>query len=277
MMADTAIDMRARGWLVGAVRLRSSVMEVLQFALLCGLLAWLTLRGARSMGYQWQWHRVPQYFYKVVDGALILGPLVRGLFVTLKIAGWSLGLTVLIGMAIALLRLSNSFAGRVVSRCYLETIRNTPLLVQLYLFYFVVAPIAGVDRLWAGILCLACFEGSFASEIFRAGIQAVGRGQWEASESLGLARADTYRFVILPQALTIVLPPLTGQAVSLIKHSAIVSVIAIFDLTNQARDIIADTFMSFEIWFTVAAIYLALTISLSVLVSRLERRLRAHR
>ncbi len=277
MVTDTAIDMRARGWQVGGVRLRSSVMEIIQFGLLCGLLLWLTLRGARSMGYQWQWHRVPQYFYKVVDGELILGPLVRGLFVTLEIAGWGLVLTVLIGMVIALLRLSNSFAGRVVSRCYLEAIRNTPLLVQLYLFYFVISPILGVGRFWAGILCLACFEGSFASEIFRAGIQAVGRGQWEASHSLGLTRADTYRFVILPQALMIVLPPLTGQAVSLIKHSAIVSVIAVFDLTNQARDIISDTFMSFEIWFTVAAIYLAMTISLSVLVGRLERRLHARR
>jgi polar amino acid transport system permease protein len=115
------------------------------------------------------------------------------------------------------------------------------------------------------------FEGSFASEIIRAGILSVVKGQWEASYSVGLTQTDTYRYVVLPQAVPLMLPPLTGVIINLIKHSAIVSVIAVFDLTTQALDLIAETFMSFEIWLTVAGIYLVMTITLSVMVSFLER------
>jgi len=228
--------------------------------------------GAGTFGYNWQWYRVPQYIARVVDGHIIWGPLARGLVVTLEIATLGLVLTLAIGLVTALLRTSHSFSGRLLAACYIQLIRNTPLLVQLYLFYFVLAPILGIERFWTGVLCLACFEGSFAAEIFRAGIESVPRGQWEASRSLGLGRYVEFRRVILPQAIKIVLPPLTGQGVSLIKDSSIVSVIAIFDLTNEGRTIISDTFMSFEIWFTVAAIYLVLTVSLSALASRLERR-----
>lgn len=260
---------RDRRWL-------AQLGSIAQFAALCGGLAWLTVHGASTMGYGWQWNRVPRFVFRYIDGELIWGPLARGLVVTLDISAWSLVLTVVIGLAAALMRLSNSLVGRMLSRGYVEVIRNTPLLVQLYLFYFVLSPILGIDRYITAILCLGTFEGAYATEMFRAGIQAVGKGQWEAAASLGLSRYATYRKVVLPQALRVILPPLTGQAISLIKHSAIVSVIAIFDLTNEGRNVIADTFMTFEIWLTVAAIYLAITISLSVLVTGLERRLRAH-
>jgi polar amino acid transport system permease protein len=254
------------------VKHRSHLIDIAQFIVLAGLLAWLAVRGAQSMGYSWQWYRVPQYFYRVVDGEIIWGPLVKGLLVTLEISVLALGLAVVIGLSVALLRLAQSAVGRFMARCYLEAIRNTPLLVQLYLFYFVLAPILGIERFWTGVLCLAIFEGAFASEIFRAGIQSVARGQWEAADSLGLSRADRFFFVIAPQALRLILPPLTSLAVSLIKHSAIVSVIAIFDLTNEGRNVIADTFMTFEIWITVAAMYIAVTSTLSLFVSWLETR-----
>ena len=155
-----------------------------------------------------------------------------------------------------------------------EVIRNTPLLVQLYLFFYLLAPIFGLDRFWTGVLALAFFEGAFGSEIFRAGILSVGRGQWEAAAALGLGRLPTYRFVVIPQALRLVLPPLTSLVVNLVKHSAIVSAIAIADLTTAGRNVIAETYLSFEIWFTVAAMYLGLTIVLSLLASVLERRLK---
>jgi polar amino acid transport system permease protein len=245
--------------------------KVLQFALLVLLAVALVIHGGQSMGYNWQWYRVPQFLYRVVDGEIIWGPLVRGLMVTLEISALGLILTAAIGLTAALLRLSHSIVGRALARCYLEIIRNTPLLVQLYLFYFVIAPILGVERFWTGVLCLSVFEGSFATEIIRAGIQAVPAGQWEAAASLGLSRYVTMRRVILPQALRLIFPPMTGLAVSLIKHSAIVSVIAIFDLTNEARNVIADTFMTFEIWLTTAAIYLVITISLSIFVGYLEK------
>ncbi|MBK7541094.1 MAG: amino acid ABC transporter permease [Candidatus Competibacteraceae bacterium] len=252
---------------------RRAAFDTLAFLVLLGGLGWLLFEGAGTLHYNWQWYRVPQYLYRIENGAFHLGPLLRGLAVTLELSAWSLLLALLFGLTAALLQRSMSWAGHAVARVYVEVVRNTPMLVQLYLVYFVLAPILGMDRFAAAVLALAIFEGAYAAEIFRAGIEAVPRGQWEAAQALGLSRQATYRRVILPQAVRVVLPPLTGLGVSLIKHSALVSVIAVADLTTEGRNLIADTFMTFELWFTVAALYLALTTSLSLLVGWLERRL----
>ena len=251
---------------------RSRTLDVLQFAVLAVGLVWLTVRGADAMGYNWQWYRMPQYFWKVIDGELIWGPLMTGLTVTIELSVYSMVLTILIGLLTAFLRQSGSISGEILAKVYLEAIRNTPMLVQLLVFYFVISPIVGIDRFWTGVLCLGVFEGSFASEIIRAGINSVPRGQWEAAASVGLSRRHTYRYVVLPQAVPLMLPPMTGVMINLIKHSAIVSVIAVFDLTTEGRNIIADTFMSFEVWLTVAAMYLVITCALSAFVSYLEHR-----
>jgi len=235
-----------------------------------GIIAWLIYAGAAAMEYRWQWYRVGPFFYRMVDGEFIAGPLIRGIIVTLQLAGVSSVLAILIGAFTAIGRMSNSIAGRSIATTYLEIIRNTPLLVQLFMFYFVLAPIFGIDRFWAGVLCLAAFEGSFAAEIIRGGIQAVERGQYEAADATGLSKFDKYFCVILPQALPLILPPLTGLLISLIKHSAIVSVIAVAELTTEGLNLISDTYMAFEIWFIVAGMYLVLTTSLSVLVNILE-------
>ena len=124
------------------------------------------------------------------------------------------------------------------------------------------------------MLALSLFEGAYVSEIFRAGIISIEKGQWEAAHSLGLSTVDTYRYIILPQAIKRILPPLTSQAVSLIKDSALVSTIAIYDLTMQAQVIISETFLTFEIWFTVAAIYMILTVTLSTVADIMEQRLK---
>ena len=240
---------------------------------LAGALGWLVVRGAGSIGYNWQWFQVPRYLWRVVDGELIWGPLVKGLMVTLQMSGIALVLALVLGVVTAIFRLVGTRMQRAVARTYLEVIRNTPLLMQIYVFYFVVAPLIGLDRYATGVIALAVFGGAFASEIVRAGIEAVPRGQWEAAASLGLTRAQVYRLVVLPQALRLLLPPLTGQAITLIKASAIVSVIAVFDLTTEGRNIISDTFLTFEIWLTVAAIYLAVTLTISLAVGALERRL----
>lgn len=239
-----------------------------------GGLVWLTIEGAAGMGYNWQWYQIPRYFYRVIDEELIWGPLATGLVITIEISLYSMLLTLVLGLLTALLRMSNSLSGQVFARVYLETIRNTPMLVQIYVFYFVIAPVLGIDRFWTGVLCLGLFEGSFASEIIRAGINSVPRGQWEAASSVGLSRFASYRYVVLPQAIPLMLPPMTGVLINLIKHSAIVSVIAVFELTTEGRNIIADTYMAFEVWLTVAGIYLVLTVSLSIFVGYLERRLR---
>jgi polar amino acid transport system permease protein len=257
---------------------KSPWFDSLQFLLLSGLLIGLTWRGAASMEYRWQWYRVPKFFYRLIDGEIIWGPLIYGLMVTLEIAAWGMVLTLAVGLVTSVLRLSGSIAGRILAKVYLETIRNTPLLVQVSIFYFVLQPILGINNpLWTGILCLAFFEGSFASEVMRAGILSVPRGQWEAGTTIGLSRFQTYLYVILPQAVPLMLPPLTGTLVNLIKHSAILSFVAVFELTTEARNLIGDTFMSFEIWFVVGPMYLVLTISLSTFVGWLERRVRRGR
>lgn len=255
---------------------RAARFEVLTWAkagLFLALVVGFVAYGANRMNYNWQWGRVSQYVLRVFDDGIYPGPLLKGLFVTIEISFWSFLLALGVGLATALMRLSASLVFRGVARAYLEAIRNTPLLVQLYLFYFVLAPILDLDRYAAGVLALGLFEGAFAAEIIRAGILSVPKGQWEASSSLGLSRARAYRLVILPQALRIMLPPLTSLAVSLVKHSAIVSVIAIFDLANEARSIIADTFLTFEIWLITAAIYLVVTVAMSGAVTLLEQRL----
>ena len=250
-----------------------SIWQILQAIMVFGIIAWLIYAGAAAMEYRWQWYRVEPFFYRIVDGEFIAGPLIRGIIVTLQLAGVSSVLAILIGAFTAIGRMSNSIAGRSIATTYLEIIRNTPLLVQLFMFYFVLAPIFGIDRFWAGVLCLAAFEGSFAAEIIRGGIQAVDRGQYEAADATGLSKFDKYFCVILPQALPLILPPLTGLLISLIKHSAIVSVIAVAELTTEGLNLISDTYMAFEIWFIVAGMYLVLTTSLSVLVNILEVRM----
>lgn len=263
--------------MTAALRLsaRSAVGQVAGFVLILLGAGFMVVRGASALPYRWQWDRIPPFLFKSFGGALYPGPLLRGLLVTIEISTFALGVALAAGLLGALLRLSPSPVGRGLSRAYVELIRNTPLLVQLYLFYFVLGPILGLQREAVAVLCLGLFEGAFAAEIIRAGVLSVPGGQAEAARSLGLREGPTYRFVILPQALRIVLPPLASLAVSTIKHSAIISVIAVFDLTNEGRSIIADTFLTFEVWLTVAGLYLALTISLSAATSLLERRLAA--
>ena len=252
---------------------RYPLIDVMKFVLVIGVLTWLMARGTERLGYNWQWYRVPQYIVTVENGDLSPGPLIDGLIVTFRITSLSLFLALTIGLVTALFRVSGSFVAGALARGYLELIRNTPLLVQLFFIYFVLAPILDISRFASAILALSLFEGAYISEIFRAGIVSLPRGQWEAAYSLGLSTFDTYRRVILPQAIRRVIPPLTSQAVSLIKDSALVSTIAIYDLTMQGQAIIAETYLTFELWFTVAAIYLMITVTLSVGVSIMENRL----
>ena len=244
-----------------------------RYLLVMGVIIWLAGRGAENLGYNWQWYRISDVVVSVRDGDIQAGPLLNGLFMTLKISGVSLLLALLFGLSSALLRLLPSAVGRLVARIYLEVIRNIPLLILIFFIYFVVGPLFGLGRFTSAVLALSLFEGAYASEIFRAGIVSIHRGQWEAAYSLGLSTRDTYMRVVLPQAVRRIVPPLTGQAVSLVKDSALVSTIAIYDLTMQGQKLVAETFLAFEIWFTVAIMYLLLTVSLSIVAWYLERKL----
>ncbi len=228
-----------------------------------------------AIRYDWQWWRVPDYLVKSFS-PFRAGPLLLGLLVTLKISAVSMVFAVMLGLSAALLKISESFAGRILSGIYVESIRNTPLIVQIFVMYFAIAPIFNMSAFVSAVTALSLFEGAYMTEIIRAGIQSVRKGQREAAMSLGLTRYQSYRFIILPQALRRVLPPLTGQSVSLIKDSALVSTIAIFDLTMAGQSIVSDTFLTFEIWFTVAAMYLIITVTLSIFSGYLEKRFNVH-
>ena len=251
---------------------KSKAIPVALYLIVIYLLIRLALTGAEAMGYNWQWYRIPDYFYRLTDDGFQWGEISIGLVRTITLSLQSFALAIVAGLFIALLRLSNLVVGTAVAVVFLEFVRNMPLLVLLYLFYYVLGPIFGLDRYAASILCLGVYHAALVSEILRAGIRAVGVGQWEAAESIGMSTGQAYRFVILPQAIKFMIPPMTGEAVHMVKSSAIVSVIAVAELTTTGRNIISDTYMSFEIWFTIAAVYLVLTVTLSVFATFLERR-----
>jgi polar amino acid transport system permease protein len=251
---------------------RSPWFDISQFILLVVLILWFFTHSTSQLGYNWQWYQIPQYILNITEDGIQLGPLAEGLMVTLRISAISLVLSFVIGLITALFRMSQSFVAKTIARIYLELIRNTPLLIQLFFIYFVLGPVLGLDRFLCAVLALSLFEGAYASEIFRAGIVSIQRGQWEAAYSLGLSTFDTYKDIVLPQAIRRILPPLTSQAISLVKDSALVSTIAIYDLTMQAQAVIAETFLTFELWFTVAGMYLVVTVTLSIIVNIMENR-----
>lgn len=252
--------------------LRAVPTQIGIYLIALGALIYASYAGAEQMGYNWQWYNVPRYLFRFTTEGFQPGTLLIGLGTTIMISLVSFLLALLFGLGLALLRLSGLVVGRLLALWLVELLRNVPLLVLVYIFYFVLGPILGWDRLTAAIMVLAVFHSVLVSEIIRGGIASVARGQWEAASSIGMTRMQSYRYIVLPQALKIMLPPLTGEAISLIKSSAIVSVIGVTELTTTGRNVVSDTYMSFEIWFTVAALYLVLTVILSLAAGRLEAR-----
>jgi len=203
------------------------------------------------------------------------GLLLTGLILTLEISVLSIILGIIIGLITGLARLSSSPAPKWLAIGYIELIRGTPLLVQIYIFYFFIGQVFGLSNFMAGVLALSFFAGAYIAEIIRAGIQSIHRGQMEAARSLGMNYPQAMRHIILPQAFKRILPPLAGQFISLIKDSSLVGVIALVELTRAGREIGTSTFNYFEVFFTVAVLYLILTFSLSMVVQYLERRFAA--
>lgn len=201
------------------------------------------------------------------------GPLLWGLWTTLWISVVSGAIGLFIGLFAGLCRLSRNPTLHDLSTLYVELVRGTPLLVQIFIFYFFIGTVLNLSREFAGVAALALFTGAYVAEIVRAGVQSIARGQNEAARSLGLSAPQAMRHVILPQAFKRVLPPLAGQFISLVKDTSLVSVIAITELTKSGREAITTSFSTFEIWFCVAALYLVINLPLSHLASRLERRL----
>lgn len=210
------------------------------------------------------------------------GLLLIGLWLTLKLSLMATIFGIIIGVAGGLARISSNPAFKWTIIVYVEIIRGSPLLVQILIWYYVLGTVINnllstyslgrISAFWYGVASLSCFAGAYVTEIVRAGIQSIHRGQTEAARSLGMTYAQCLRYIILPQALRRILPPLAGQFISLIKDSSLLGIIAIRELTKAAREAVAASLQPFEIYMVVAVLYLVLTFSLSMFVQHLERR-----
>jgi polar amino acid transport system permease protein len=256
------------------------------------------------MHYRWQWPVILQYLVRTEGGTWTAGALLQGFLMTVKLSLWAMALATLLGTVMGLLRVSHGLFARLVAGSYVETIRNLPPLVLVFIVYFFIgerimtligveeiirsaspearvsltfffAPPARLSGFFAGLATLILYEAAYITEIVRAGIQSVERGQWEAAHALGLTRWQQVRYVILPQALRRTLPALAGQLISTIKDSAIVSVISIPELTFQGLELMSATYLTFEVWITITALYFVLTFGCSLGVRRLEKQLAA--
>ncbi len=232
------------------------------------ILVFVMLTGAFTMAFQqlhYHWNWSAPWRYRILFW--------QGWLMTVALAAGSLILSTVVGVATALLGRGRFLPGRAVVRLYVELIRGTPLLVQILLLFYVVAPVFKLNnRYVVGVVTLSLFAGAYITEIIRAGIESVGRSQWESARAVGLTRAQTYRWVVFPQALRQVLPPLAGQFVSLIKDSSLLSVIGIGEFTLNAQQVNALTYSTLESYLPLAFGYLLLTLPLSIWARRLETR-----
>jgi len=240
-------------------------------------------------------YTVPDVDIRVDEGDLIspgdilatykkwrVGILMQGLWLTLKVSIIAIVFGILIGLFAGIARISSNPALKWSAITYIEFIRGSPLLVQIFIWYFVLGTlinnilvrkgIGQIPALWFGVAALACFAGAYVAEMVRAGIQSIHFGQIEAAKSLGMTYVQSMRYIILPQALRRILPPLAGQFISLIKDSSLLGLIAIRELTKATREVITTSLQPFELWFVCAILYLVLTFSLSMFVQYLERR-----
>ena len=201
--------------------------------------------------------------------------LIAGAGITVEITAMSVFLGLVIGCMVGIARLCNIKPIRYIANVYVDFIRGTPLLVQIFLVYFALPGIIGsrVDPFVAAISACSINSGAYIAEIFRAGIQSIDKGQMEAGRSLGMTWAQTMRYIIMPQAFKRIIPPLGNEFIAMLKDSSLVSVIGFEELTRRGQLIIARTYGSLEIWISVALIYLVMTLTISRLVAYLEKRL----
>lgn len=198
---------------------------------------------------------------------------IHGIQVTLLVSSTAIVIAIILGTGVALMRLSNKRIVSMVAKIYVEAIRNTPILIQLYIIYFGIGSyIKYKTDFWPGVMALAIFSAAFVAEIIRSGIQAVPHGQVEAGLSIGMDQRELMRYVVLPQAFRKILPPLAGQFITLIKDSSLVSLLALSDLTFAAQKVSVTTFRVFESYIIAAALYFAIATVLSHLTSLLERK-----
>lgn len=244
------------------VRPVAAVASWLVVSLLLTLLFWFSFSRIR---FDWGWEAV--YGYRAM--------FLKGWLVTIAISAAAMGLSLVIGLATALAQRAPLLPLRYLARIYMELIRGTPLLVQILIFFYVVADAFGMgNRYLVGIFILAMFAGAYISEIIRAGIESIAETQLESARAIGFTRRQIYRYVIFPQVVRQVLPPLAGQFASLIKDSSLLSIISVSEFTLNAQEVNSFTFSTLESYLPLAIGYLLLTLPISLWSKRLEKRFR---
>lgn len=197
-----------------------------------------------------------------------------GALVTIEISAVAVACGVLIGLFVGIAELSNYRWLRIPAKVYVDFIRGTPLLVQIFIIYFALPTVLGmrIEPFVAAVTACSINSGAYVAEIFRAGIQSIDKGQMEAGRSLGMTWNQTMIYVIIPQAFRRIIPQLGNEFIAMLKDSSLVSVIGFEELTRKGQLIIASTYGSLEIWTAVAIIYLIMTLSISRIVSMLEKK-----
>ncbi len=276
-------------------------LDILIFLILTCVCVWITHRINVEVHYKWNWGVMPQYLFRfdATTDKWVPGLIMQGVFITLRLSIYSTIVAMIFGIIMGLFRTSRSPFKRLIGWSYVELIRNIPILVWIFIFYYFISdqffPIIGLDHLkkstpgffqdmvsimfispthfpafLSGMLALGIYEGAYITEIIRAGIESIENGQWEASAAVGFSRYQQIRHIIFPQAAQRILPPLAGQFISTIKDSSIVSVISIQELTFQGMELMSATFLTFEVWITVMVLYFLICLACSLMVERLE-------
>ncbi|WP_170415959.1 amino acid ABC transporter permease [Ruegeria atlantica] len=263
---------------------------------------WLSIEG--TLNYKWRWEVIPSYIVGWHSGReeYFANLLLQGLAATVRISLYAGILALILGTILGVARCSSNLTIRMLARTYLEFLRNVPPVVVVFIFFFFLSQqlidalnlerwARGIARqennqVWefffgemrrfpslvSGVIVLALFESAFVGEIVRAGIQSIPKGQREAARSIGMSRIQELRYVVLPQAMKKVVPPLANQFISLIKDSSILSLISVQELTYKTVELVASSRMIFEAWITTAAFYFVVCFGLSRLFARLEKR-----
>ena len=261
---------------------------------------WFRIEG--SLNYKWRWEIIPNYILRWNEELQRWVPniLLQGVITTLRVSLYASILALILGTVLGIARCSANLAIQMLARTYLEFLRNIPPVVVIFIFYFFLSEqlivafnieswARGIARsedkaVWefffgdmrrfpslvSGVIVLALFESAFVGEIVRAGIQSVGKGQREAAQSIGMSRVQQMRYIVLPQAMKKVVPPMANQFISLIKDSSIISLISVQELTFKTVELVASTRAIFEAWITTAAFYFLICFILSMLFRRLE-------
>jgi len=236
---------------------------VLNFAIALILLSAVFYFSMSASLNVWQWDVLWQYRIQFWNGWKL----------TILLSAAALVLSTVLGLLWALAGRSSWLPVRCMARTLIEAIRGTPLLAQIYIFFYVIADAVHLEnRYVAGVLILSIFSGAYIAEVFRAGIESVGKSQIESARAIGLDRLQTYRFVIIPQAVRVTLPPLAGQFASLIKDSSLLSTVAIVEFTKSSGDVASLTYSNLECYLLLAPGYLILTLPISLWTRALERR-----